>query len=262
MDDFAEYILNEENLYSKYEIAYYLAKKGEIYFDKSVVFKTELARMFIDYMKIDVDRNFVLTAVLLCNCKKTVNPQKYETLKTYAKEGSIYLQNLGFNERFCKVCGEVNRYITSEEFEREKESDILEVVDQFGGMLLNRPERTGFPAEVAIVLLKDRNLKGKNNRYLKIFDEFVEELNNVKMDGRIKVTPFKKLYNLYNESKNEKEFLNKIIEGFSQKVDRAVMLKRNDISRDIFDMTKYSSKALFSEDTMKKIIEQLEMSEE
>lgn len=261
MEDFAEYILNEENLYSKYEIIYYLFKKEKIYFDKSVIFKTELARMFIDYMKIDVDRNLILTAVLLCNCKKTNNPQKYEILKTYAKDGAIYLKKLGFDNRFCNICEGINRYTIKNE-NREKESDILELVDQFGGMLLDRPERTGFSADAAAVLLRDRNLKDKDNRYLKLFEDFVQEINEVKMDGRIKISPFRKLYKIYNESKNEKDLMNKIIKDFSQKVDRAVMLKRNNISTDIFDLSKYSSCAMFSEETMKKIIKQLELREE
>ena len=39
----------------------------------------------------------------------------------------------------CKICEEQNRYSGSTP--REKESDILELVDNFGGMLMHRPER-------------------------------------------------------------------------------------------------------------------------
>ena len=38
--------------------------------------------------------------------------------------GASYLKTLGFSDRFCKICSEVNRYNEIEE--REKESDILE----------------------------------------------------------------------------------------------------------------------------------------
>ena len=62
METFAEYILKEENPVSKIEIVYYLAKKTGIYLDKSVILKTEIARQFIDYMKIDVDKNLVLSS--------------------------------------------------------------------------------------------------------------------------------------------------------------------------------------------------------
>ena len=59
MSDFAEYILNEKDLISKIEIIYFLAPKLKINFDKSVVFKTEIARMFLKYTNIDVDNNLV-----------------------------------------------------------------------------------------------------------------------------------------------------------------------------------------------------------
>ena len=36
---------------------------------------------------------------------------------------------------------------------------LLELVDQFGGMLLDRPERIGFQPDEALVLLEHRNLK-------------------------------------------------------------------------------------------------------
>ena len=85
MEDFAAYILNEENLGQKMIIAYYLSKKTGIFFDKSVVLKTEIARIFMEYMNINIDRNLVLTAMLLCNCKKIDNAQKIGKLETFAK---------------------------------------------------------------------------------------------------------------------------------------------------------------------------------
>ena len=59
MDTFADYILGEKDIASKMEIIYYLSKKNRIFFDKSVVFKTEIARMFLEYSKIEVDENLV-----------------------------------------------------------------------------------------------------------------------------------------------------------------------------------------------------------
>ena len=76
MGEFAEYILNEEDLISKMEIIFFLAPKLKINFDKSVVFKTEIARMFLKYTNLKVDNNLVLTACLLCNCKKVDDSQK------------------------------------------------------------------------------------------------------------------------------------------------------------------------------------------
>ncbi len=176
-ETFAEYILKEQDWVRKMEIMFYLEKKARIFFDKSVVLKTELAKLFIDTMKIDVDENLVITACLLCNCKKPTDFSDLNKVKSYAKEGADYLSTLGFSKRFCKICEEVNRY--SESNPREKESDILELVDQFGGMLLDRPERIGFKPDEALVLLEHRNLKGKENRYLEQFKEFVNNMQEV-----------------------------------------------------------------------------------
>ena len=44
-------------------------------------------------MKIDVDDNLVLTAMLLCNCKKVENAQKMGKLETFAKEGAEYSEH-------------------------------------------------------------------------------------------------------------------------------------------------------------------------
>ena len=65
MEEFAKYILNEEDLISKIEIIYFLAPKLGINFDKTIVFKTEIVRMFLKYAKAKVDVNLVLTASLL-----------------------------------------------------------------------------------------------------------------------------------------------------------------------------------------------------
>ena len=119
MEDFATYILEEENLSQKMLITYYLSKKTGIFFDKSIVLKAEIAKMFIEYMQINVDKNLVLTAMLLCNCKKIENAQKIGKLETFAKDGAEYLSTLGFSKRFCKICEEVNRYSESSPRERD-----------------------------------------------------------------------------------------------------------------------------------------------
>lgn len=177
METFADYILSETDWVKKMEIMHYLKKKTGIFFDKSVIFKTYLAKLFLENTKNDLDENVVLTACLLCNCKKTENPQDLSKVKSYAKDGAEYLKELGFSDRFCKMCEEVNRYSGSNP--REKESDVLEIVDQFGGMLLDRPERIAFKVEEALVLLEYRNLKDKENRYLEQFKNFVDNMQKV-----------------------------------------------------------------------------------
>lgn len=177
---FAEYILSEKDWIRKMEIMYYLNKRGNIFFDNSVVFKTELLKLFLDNTpNLNFDNNMLITACLLCNCKKIDNFTDMNKVRTYAKEGAEYLQTLGFDRRFCRICEQINRYSGSEP--REPEADVLELIDQFGGMLLDRPERIGMKVDEALVLLEYRNLKGKDNRYLQVFKDFVNRMEAIKI---------------------------------------------------------------------------------
>lgn len=258
MDTFAEYILNEEELISKMEIVYYLSKKAKVYFDKAVIVKTELARMFIEYMKLDVDENLLLTACLLCNCKKVNDAQKIGKLHTYALDGAMYLKELGFSSRFCKICEEVNRYSGSNP--RERESDILELVDSFGGMILDRPERIGFEPEEALVLIEHRNLNGQFNRYLDTFKEFVKQIEEIRIEDTRNMKPIKLLVKTCNESKDVKDFMTKVCYEYSEKIDKIINKKNKEIADNIFNTEESSAnpnRPLFAEATTKKIIGQL-----
>lgn len=171
METFAEYILAEEDFGRKIEIMHYLKKKTNIFFDNSVIFKSLIVKLFIESMDIKVDENTVITAMLLCGCKKINNAQDIERIKSYAKEGAEFLAKLGFSKKFCTICEQQNRYSNS--LPRRKEADILELADNFGGMLLDRPERVAFPIEEAIILLESRNLKNCNNAYMNEFKQFI-----------------------------------------------------------------------------------------
>ena len=171
MPKFAECILNEKDFYKKIEIMNIVTQRAPIFFDKSVVLKAIIAKLFIETMDLYVDKNLVITACLLYACKKGQDALNLDKVKTYAKEGAEYLAKLGFPERFCKICLEHNRY--NESAKREIESDILELVDQFGGMMVDREERRGFPIDEALVLLEHRNLKGCNNVFLEKFKNFI-----------------------------------------------------------------------------------------
>ena len=179
MEEFAEYILNEEDLIAKEEIIYFLAPKLGINFDKATIFKTEIARMFLKYTKIRLDHNLILTACLLCNCKKVDDAQKIGKVQTYAIEGAQLLKKLGFDARFCKICEGVNRY--SEQERREPESDILELVDNLGGLLINRSDRVSYGMQQALELLVNKNLRDVDNRYLEKFKEFIFLEEGVKL---------------------------------------------------------------------------------
>ena len=171
METFADYIWAEKDYGRKIEIMHYLKKKTNIFFDNSVIFKSLIAKLFIESMDIDIDENTVVTAMLLCGCKKVNNAQDIEKIKSYAKDGAEFLSKLGFSKEFCTICEQQNRYSNS--LPRRKESDILELVDNFGGMLLDRPERVAFPIEEALILLESRNLKNCNNMYMNEFKQFI-----------------------------------------------------------------------------------------
>lgn len=217
MEDFAEYILNEKDLITKIEIIYFLAPKFSINFDKSTIFKTEIARMFLKYSKPKVDENIVLTACLLCNCKKVDDLQKMGKIQTYAIEGAQHLKKLGFDEKFCKICEGVNRY--SQIKQREPESDILELVDQFGGMLIDRPERVGFAPDEALVLLEHRNLKSEYNRFLESFRDFVQDMEKIEIQGSVNTTVFARLQKLMRDSKKVPDFVKMIVDDYNKNVD-------------------------------------------
>lgn len=252
MDTFADYILEEQDLASKMEILYYLAKKNRIFFDKSVIFKTEIARMFLNYSKIEVDKNLVLTASLLCNVKKIDNAQDIESVHTYAKRGAEYLQKMGFSKRFCKICEEVNRYSNSNP--REKESDILELIDQFGGMLLDRPERIGFKPDEALVLLEHRNLKDEYNRYLETFMDFVKFMEEINVSELVSMTAFRRLVKIYNETQGLIDFIKEVVYNYEPKVDKLIEKQEEKLANEMFEDFDNPNRPLFSKQTAKKIM--------
>ena len=256
MESFAEYILSEKDLLSKMEITYYLSKKRKIFFDKSVVFKTEIARNFLNYAKLDVNPNTILTACLLCNCRKIDNAQDLESIHSYAKKGAEYLHTIGFSDRFCKICEEVNRYSNSNP--REKEGDILELVDHFGGMLLDRPERIGFKPDEAMVLLEYRNLKDVENVYLQEFKGFVEFMEKINMHEFTSMTALNRLVKIYNDTENIGNFMQKLVSDYQPKID-SLMEKQLEIeSNEMFSKVENPNRPLFSEETTKKILNRLE----
>ena len=250
MNTFAEYILEEQDLAAKMEIVYYLSKKSKIFFDKSVVFKTEIARMFLNYAKLDIDKNLILTACLLCNVKKINNAQDIESVHTYAKKGAEYLSELGFNKRFCKICEEVNRYSGSNP--RERESDILELVEQFGGMLLDRPERIGFKPDEALV--EHRNLKDTYNRYLDIFMDFVNFLEKINMSELTSMPALRRLVKIHNETTSIIDFIKEVVYNYEPKIDKLTAKQMNKLSKEMFEDLENPNRPLFSEEAAQRVM--------
>jgi hypothetical protein len=207
-------------------------------------------------MKLDIDENLVLTACLLCNCKKVNDAQKIGKLHTYAIDGALYLKENGFSSRFCKICEGVNRY--SGLSPREKESDILELVDCFGGMILDRPERIGFDTDEAMVLIEHRILNDKQNRYLELFKEFVAKIEEIRVEDTRNMKPIKLLVKLHNDSKDVKEFIDKVCYEYSSIVDGIILKKQSSIAeRMLNNKNTNSSRSLFTETTTQKIMGQI-----
>lgn len=252
---FANYILDEnKNMGEKMSIMCYLEKKlrdnpeKHIYFDKGVILKTAITKMFIETMDLNVDENLVITTSLLCNCKKGQEPQKLGKVKTYAKEGSEYLETLGFDKKFCKICEELNRYSGSNP--REKESDILEVVDQFGGLILDRPERQGYQPMDALVQVEHANLKDVFNRYLGSFRDFAEKMENVNIlveESNMKVNALKALarkVNTYTEKRDEQKNLLPLIQEVDTIVKKAIITVKEE--------KKQENKGMFAEGALER----------
>lgn len=251
MEDFAMYILNEKDCIQKMIIAYYMSEKTGIFFNKSIILRTEIARMFMNYAGLDVDKNKVLTAVLLCNCKKIDNVQKIGKLETYAKEGAEYLETLGFDKDFCKICEGLNRYSGIKR--RKKESDILELIDQFSSLILKRAERDAFTPEEALVILKERNLKNVTNRYLEDFILFVKAMEDVYIHDLVDVPVIRKLAFLAEREPTVKSFIAKLANKYSQEIDN---LMKTDIKQD-------AEKLLYNkEENINKTVDKLDNSRE
>lgn len=111
-DSFADMMLNERKLSEKMKILLYFKKKHNCFFDNTVIFKTEICRMFLEHSKPDVDNNLVLTACLLYACKKSVISFTEEKRKTYLHKGAEYLEELGSTKNFVEFVNKLIELLT------------------------------------------------------------------------------------------------------------------------------------------------------
>ena len=203
----------------------------------------------------------LLTASLLANCKKIKISNNKEKIKSYAYEGAQYLSNIGFDGHFCAICEGINRYHSQEH--REKESDVLELVDNFGAMLLDRPERIGMQVDEALVLLQYRNLKDVYNRYLYQFIDFINNLENIKIkQERKELTPLELLVKIYRETEDIKQFITAVVYEYEAKVDDEIFrIKSNEFFKSRKNKKQLEegnpNRPLFSEEITKKVIGEL-----
>ena len=141
---------------------------------------------------------------------------------------------------------------------REPESDILELVDQFGGMLIDRPERVGFQPDEALVLLEHRNLKGLYNRYLEVFAKFVEGMEKIEIQGAVNTKIFARLQKIMRDTKNVPEFVEELVKDYSvqvnEKIDKLLKTSEEEKNKDKTS----EERALFSPEMKEKILKRAE----
>lgn len=180
---FAKMILNEKNFLKKIDLVAYLANRDRNFFDTSVIYKGEIAKLFVNKMKLEgIDENEVITAALMYSCKKIDSAQEIDRIKNEKYKDFDYLKSLGFTNRFCKICVEHTRYNQpTENYEREPEGDILELVENYVGLTMHREDRMAFPIDEALDLIEHKNLQGKYNRYLNDFKEFVKIMEGIRV---------------------------------------------------------------------------------
>lgn len=181
MNQIAEYFLSEKDFTKKVEKVYYFSKKQNLFFDKSSIMKAEITRMFVEMMNIDVDLNEIVTASLIYNFKKIDSPIEIQRAKKEIYKDREFFKELGFSEEFAISCSQHTRLVKGEE--RTKQGDILELVDQFGGLILHRENRIAFKVEDALDILENKNMVNKPNRYLEEFIFFINVMDEIKLKG-------------------------------------------------------------------------------
>lgn len=189
---FAKTILNERELIKKVEVVCRYQKSTiDVFFDITALLKAELARLFIERMNLeDIKKDSVITACLVYAFKRTNSPMEIERIKKEKEEDKAFLQQLGFDEPFCKICSEYNRYNEPAGYEREKEGDVLELVDKFVGLIMHREDRTAFLVKEALDLLETKILDGVENRYKNKFVQFIESLEEIEVTRFVGVVTY------------------------------------------------------------------------
>ena len=241
MQKLAKYIYSQNNLIRKIEMVYYLKKMKNLFFDNSVILKVELARMFIDSMCLDVDENTVLTAVLVYSLKKVNSPQEKSRILTEKARDKEFLRKLGFSEEFCKIAMEYNRINEDENYVRSKEGDVLEIVENFGGMLLHREDRLGFAPKEALEILANSTFKDRNNRYFEDLEFFVNVFESVQGLGIIS----KLQRNINKLKRDDISAAIRAIYDSRDEIENIFMLKDNELFEDdisFFNLVKISAR--------------------
>jgi len=189
---FAKDILDENELIDKIKvICKYRNNSINVFFDTTAILKAEIVRIFIDNNNItNVDKNKLITACLVYAFKRTNTPKEIERIKKEKEKEREFLKSLGFDDNFCKICSEYNRYNEIEGYNRENEGDILELVDNFVGLIMHREDRTAFPVDEALDILEFKNLSNYNNKYINKFKSFIKSLEEIEISRFIGIVTY------------------------------------------------------------------------
>ena len=125
-------------------------------------------------------------------------------------------------------------------------------------MILDRPERIGFEPDEALVLLIHRNLKNEYNRYLEIFKQFIDMLEEISMGDFIEVKPLKRLSKLFNEKDDLMDFIKKIVNQYEAQIDKQIDKKYQKIKDEMFEAKFVNNRPLFTEETTRRIMKEIE----
>lgn len=196
----ADEILKEKELIKKCELLYYFKKREDIFFDNSVILKAEILRIFLEEKKYKgIDISEMLTLCLIYSVKKINSPQEKLRMKLNKKENIEYIKSLGFSERFAKNATNYKEPEQDEEDTRSNYSKLLDIIDQFGGLILHREDRIAFPVEEALDIIEKKNLADSKNKYLYDFVEFIKEKNVSKKSEMGLISEFQVKMNSLNK---------------------------------------------------------------
>lgn len=189
---FATSILSEKELIKKVEIVCRYQKSTiDVFFDTTSVLKAEIARLFIDQMNIDrINKDNVITACLVYAFRRTNSPMEIERIKHEKDADKEFLKSLGFDEEFCKICSEYNRYNETSDYERTNEGDIIELIDKFVGLIMHREDRPAFPVNEALDILNSKILDGIDNKYKNKFNKFINNLEEIEVSRFVGVITY------------------------------------------------------------------------
>ena len=129
-------------------------------------------------------------------------------------------------------------------------------------MLLDRPERIGFKPDEALVLLEHRNLKDEYNRYLETFIQFVNFMENIQVSELVNMSALRRLVKIHNETEKIIDFIKEVIYNYEPKVDKLIEKEQEKLSKEMFEEYSDPNRPLFSVETAKKIMINLEEKKE